>query len=105
MWLQGKSESGPWDEDHRKSVLSRAEGLCMGFHPSVNKYLLSTYYVPDAVLEPATTVQNRTNSPCPHAAQVPAGAEATWVCSEPRQCWDCGPGVIRPGPHFNSAIC
>lgn len=41
------------------------------------QYLLTTYDVPDAVLEPENTVQNRAYSPCSCAAQVPAGAEGT----------------------------
>lgn len=41
--------------------------------PSVNKYLWSTYYVPDAVLE--ATVENRENGPYLAGARVPAGAE------------------------------
>lgn len=57
-----KSESGPW-EVRRKSVLSRTEGLCTGFHPSSQQYLLATYDVPDAVLEPENTVESRAYSP------------------------------------------
>lgn len=41
------------------------------------QYLLATYDVPDAVLEPENTVESRAYSPCSYAAQVPAGAEAT----------------------------
>lgn len=38
------------------------------------QYLLSTYDVLDAVLEPENTVENRAHSPCSCAAQVAAGA-------------------------------
>jgi hypothetical protein len=79
-----------WEEGPQGLVLSSSEGpFCVSF-PFLNKYLLTTYYVADTVLEPENT------------AWPSWSPRASWACSNMGLCW--APVMFRPKPHPDSAM-
>lgn len=56
--------SGPWEEGYRELVLRSAEGLFAGFHPFIQHIFVEHLLCA------------RGKQALPHAARVPAGAEA-----------------------------